>query len=85
MADAAWIATIDENEASGEVAAAYAQAADASTGRVAHILKVHSLSPRSLSAHRTLFRTLMFGRSPLKRYQREMIGTVVSALNDCHY
>lgn len=85
MADAAWIATIDEKEASGEVAAAYAQAADGSTGRVAHILKVHSLSPRSLSAHRTLYRTLMFGRSPLKRYQREMIATVVSALNDCLY
>lgn len=85
MPEAAWIATVDEKEARGEVAAAYEQAADQSTGRVAHILKVHSLNPRSLLAHRTLFRTLMFGRSPLERYQREMIGTVVSALNNCHY
>jgi alkylhydroperoxidase family enzyme len=83
--EAAWIGTVDEAEASGEVAAAYAQAVDRATGRVAHIFKVHSLNPRSLIAHRTLFRTLMFGSSPLERYQREMIGTVVSALNGCHY
>jgi alkylhydroperoxidase family enzyme len=85
MSEAAWIDTVDEGQASGEVAEAYLQAADRATGRVAHILKVHSLNPRSLLAHRTLYRTLMFGRSPLERYQREMIGTVVSALNGCHY
>jgi alkylhydroperoxidase family enzyme len=85
MPDAAWIDTVDEKQAEGEVAEAYLQAADRATGRVAHILKVHSLNPRSLLAHRTLYRTLMFGRSPLERYQREMIGTVVSALNGCRY
>lgn len=85
MSQAAWIETIDERQAGGEVAEAYLQAADRATGRVAHIIKVHSLNPRSLLAHRTLYRTLMFGRSPLERYQREMIGTVVSALNGCHY
>jgi len=35
--------------------------------------------------HRALYRTLMFGHSPLRRYQREMIGMAVSALNGCHY
>ena len=85
MPEAAWIKTVDEGEAGGEVADAYGQAADRATGRVAHILKVHSLNPRSLIAHRSLYRTIMFGSSPLKRYQREMIGTVVSALNGCHY
>jgi alkylhydroperoxidase family enzyme len=85
MPEAAWITTVDEQDASGDVAAAYEQAADRATGRVAHVFKVHSLNPRSLSAHRTLYRTLMFGRSPLERYQREMIGTVVSAINGCHY
>ena len=85
MAEAAWIRTIDEQEAEGQVAAAYAQAANKATGRVAHILKVSSLNPRALLAHRTLYRTLMFGSSPLARYQREMIGTVVSAINECHY
>jgi alkylhydroperoxidase family enzyme len=83
--EAAWITTVDELEASEETADAYAKAADRATGRVAHILKVHSLNPRSLLAHRTLHRTLMFGSSPLQRYQREMIATVVSSLNGCHY
>jgi len=73
--ETAWITTVDEQEASGEVAEAYLQAADRATGRVAHILKVHSLNPRSLLAHRSLYRTL----------KREMIGTVVSAINACHY
>ena len=81
MPESAWITTVDEQEAQGEVAAAYAQAASAETGQVASILKVHGLNPRSLLAHRTLYRTLMFGRSPLQRYQREMIAVVVSAGN----
>ena len=85
MNEPAWIATIDEAVADDALAAAYAQSATKSTGRVAHILKVHSLNPQSLLDHRALYCTLMFGPSPLKRYQREMIGTLVSALNGCHY
>ena len=45
----------------------------------------HSLNPKSMLDHRALYDTLMFGPSPLRRYQREMIGVVVSALNECHY
>ncbi len=85
MPEAAWISTVDEEMATGEVAAAYDQAASRETGRVSNILKVHSLNPRSLIAHRSLHRTLMFGRSPLQRYQRELIAVVVSALNGCLY
>ena len=85
MAEAAWIPTIDEEEADGELARAYDECADRRTGRAANIMKVHSLSPRSMVAHRRLYRTLMFGPSPLKRYQREMIGVVISALNGCEY
>jgi alkylhydroperoxidase family enzyme len=85
MAEAAWITTIDEGDASDDVAKAYAECADSSIGRVAHIMKVHSLSPRSMLAHRALYRTLMFGPSPLRRSQREMVGVVVAALNQCVY
>jgi hypothetical protein len=85
MAEAAWIMTIDEEDASDDLARAYAECADSTTGRAANIMKVHSLSPRSMLAHRALYRTLMFGPSPLKRYQREMIGVVVAALNQCVY
>jgi hypothetical protein len=76
---------IDEEEATGELAEAYEVSASKNTGRVAHIYKIHSLNPRSLLDHRALYRTLLFGPSPLKRYQREMIGTLVSSLYDCHY
>jgi alkylhydroperoxidase family enzyme len=85
MVDVAWIATVDEADARDDLAAAYAKCADSKTGRAAHIWKIHSLNPRSMLAHRALYRTLMFGPSPLKRYQRELISTLVSALNDCHY
>jgi len=85
MTEAAWIETIDEENAEGELARAYAECADSTTGRAANIMKVHSLSPRSMLDHRALYRTLMFGPSPLKRYQREMIGVVAASLNQCMY
>lgn len=81
----AWIDTIDEEDAAGALARAYARCADPTTGRAANIMKVHSLNPQSMLDHRALYRTLMFGPSPLKRYQREMIGVVVAALNQCVY
>jgi alkylhydroperoxidase family enzyme len=85
MTRAAWIETVDEEEACGELVEAYEECASRDTGRAAHIYKVHSLNPRSMLAHHVLYRTLIFGRSPLKRYQRELIGTLVSAINGCHY
>ena len=85
MKAAAWVTMIDESDADDELVEAYEACADPATGRAAHIMKVHSLSPRSMVAHRALYRTLMFGPSPLRRYQREMIGVVVSALNGCGY
>jgi alkylhydroperoxidase family enzyme len=81
----AWIATVDEAEAEGDVAEAYTHCADATRHLVPHIWKVHSLNPRSLLDHYRFYRTLLYGQSPLKREQREMIGVVVSAINGCHY
>jgi len=54
-------------------------------GNVDHIMKIHSLNPQSMLDHENLYRTLMYGKGPLKRPQREMIGVVVSALNHCVY
>jgi len=78
-----WIKMIDEADADGELAEIYAQ--EKIDWSVDNLLKIHSLNPPSLKAHRTLFRTLMYGKSGLTRTQREMIGVVVSALNQCHY
>jgi alkylhydroperoxidase family enzyme len=81
----AWIKTIHESEASGEVKRAYQRAGDANTDNVDHIMKIHSLNPKSLIDHLHLYKTLMHGESPLSKVQREMIGVVVSAINRCEY
>jgi len=78
-----WIRCIGPDEADAELAAAY-QAV--SRGRpLDHILEIHTLHPQSLLDHYTLYRTSMFGRSPLSRAERESIAVVVSAANDCFY
>lgn len=78
------IRTIPESEASGPLGALYERIAGPG-GQVANILKLQSLSPPSLEAHYGLYRTLMFGRSPLSRARRELMAVVVSQINRCHY
>lgn len=51
----------------------------------ANILASHSLNPDALRAHQRLYRTIMYGESPLSRAEREAIAVAVSATNDCHY
>lgn len=80
----AWIRVIDETEAEGELAEQYRDLS-APGGGVDHILTIHSLHPASLDAHVHLYRTLMYGKGPLSRVQREMIAVVASAVNECHY
>jgi uncharacterized peroxidase-related enzyme len=80
----AWIRVIDQLEASGKLAKAYAKVA-AVRGRVANIIKVHSVHPEAMTAHLALYRELMFGRSELTRRERELIAVAVSVVNHCHY
>lgn len=80
-----WIDWIDETEAEGLLADSYQRLTDRRTGKLDHILKIHSLNPPSLDTHYAYYRTVMFGRSGLSRAQREMIAVVVSASNQCHY
>lgn len=74
---------VDEGDAEGRLAEIYRQLAG--SGKVDHILKIHSLNPRSLSGHYEYYKWIMRGRSPLSRAQREMIAVVVSTINQCHY
>lgn len=78
------IKTIDEKAASGLLKEVY-QSIAGKSGGVAHILKSQSLHPSALKNHYGLYRTLMFGPSPLSRAEREMVAVVVSATNGCHY
>lgn len=80
----AWIHTIDEDDASGELEELYEELA-APWGGIDHILKIHSLNPPSLRGHYLLYRSLMFGSSELSRAQRESIAVVVSGANECFY
>lgn len=55
------------------------------SGNVDHILGIHALNPPSLAAHMKLYRTVMFGPSPLSRVQREMLALVTATAIGCHY
>lgn len=54
-------------------------------GKLAEIHKIQSLNPESIMYHMNLYMHLMFGKSPLKRWQREMMAVVVSVTNQCEY
>lgn len=53
--------------------------------QVANILASHSLNADAVDAHVRLYRTIMFGDSPLSRVEREAIAVAVSAANECFY
>ena len=80
----AWIETIHEDAASGELAEIYDKIAGA-RGRLSNIMRVQSLRPEAMTAHLDLYMALMFGKSGLRRAERELIATVVSVANDCEY
>ena len=80
----AWIDTINEGDADGSLKDQYAKLKD-SRGGVDNILKIHSLNPESLDAHVRLYKTIMYGKSPISRVDREMIAVLVSSINQCHY
>lgn len=75
------IEVIDYEQAEGKMKELY----DRFNGRMANILRVQSLNPKSLEAHLDYYRVIMFGKSPLPRRLREMIATVVSTTNECFY
>ncbi|MBY6035804.1 carboxymuconolactone decarboxylase family protein [Fictibacillus nanhaiensis] len=77
----AYIKMIEPAEAEGLMKDLY----DKFNNKMANILKVHSLNPKSLEAHLNYYKVIMFGKSPLSRKTRESIATVVSSANECHY
>lgn len=81
----AWIETIPEGSVTGELSAAYDAEADPATGKLDHILKVHSLLPATLADHARLYHTILHGPGELLPYEREMVGLVVSNTNGCRY
>lgn len=80
----AWLKTIAHDEAQGLLGKIYGAAIERA-GRVYGIVRAMSLTPRTLETSMALYASVMFGRSELSRAQREMLATVVSRANDCHY
>ena len=80
----AYIRLIDESEADGLLAEEY-DAAVERAGKVFNILKAMSLRPGVLRASMELYNEIMFGESGLSRRERELLATVTSAEQSCHY
>jgi alkylhydroperoxidase family enzyme len=75
---------IDEADADGLLKEEY-DAAVERAGKVFNILKAMSLRPAVLRASMALYREIMFGESGLSRRERELLATVASAAQSCHY
>jgi len=80
----AYIKIIEPEEATGELRDIYDHLIK-SRGKLAEVHKIQSLNPGSIMNHMNLYMTIMYGQSPLKRSQREMIAVVVSVANQCRY
>lgn len=80
----AWIRMIRETEATDNLKTYYDKYGSRRDG-VDNILRIHSLNPDSLKYHYDMYKHLMAGPSGLSLAQREMIGTVASKINGCHY
>ena len=79
-----YIRLIDEDEADGLLKEEY-DAAVERAGKVFKILKAMSLNPRVLRASMNLYKEIMFGESGLSRRERELLATVTSSAQNCHY
>ena len=80
----AYVRLIDEGDAEGLLAEQY-DAAVERAGKVFNIVKAMSLRPGVLHASMALYREIMFGESGLSRKERELLATVASAEQNCHY
>lgn len=80
----AWIKMVPEDEAEGYLAELYERYQEPEGG-VDHVLKIHSLRPRSMEVHYEFYKLVMASTRELRKVKREMIAVVVSAINQCHY
>ena len=80
----AFIKTIHENDATGDLADLYKRVGNPD-GTVDNVMKVHSLNPDTLLTHFEMYTAAMHRRSPLSHAEREMVAVAVSRLNGCDY
>jgi len=81
-----WIETIPDHEwTNGELGELHPQVVDRANGRVDNIMSIHSLNPKGMAAHASLYGSAMSGTKSLRKVERELVALVVSQVNDCHY
>lgn len=78
------IKVIPHEESNGELREIYDHLVK-TRGKLAAVHQIQSLNPPTIMQHMDLYMGIMFGASPLKRYQREMMAVVVSKANECDY
>lgn len=78
------IRLIEPDDAEGLLEDEY-DAAIERAGKVFNIVKAMSLNPEVLRASMQMYRAIMFGPSGLTRAERELLATVTSQINECHY
>ena len=92
----AWIKTIPPSEADEKLRriletqkvlypSEYSEPASAAGSQADSIVATHTLIPEALHHAFSTFGVLMSPELPLTRRQHEMITTVVSVANRCHY
>jgi uncharacterized peroxidase-related enzyme len=80
-----WIETIEPKDASGELAEIYTSLRR-SHGGVDEVMKVHSLRPVTMSAHLSLYHSVLHNpENKVPRWLLEAIGVLVSSINSCQY
>ena len=80
----AWISEIPPEQSTGLLRKELDDAVKRA-GRVWNIVQVMSVNPPVLQASIGLYGAIMFGRSALTRFQRELLATIVSAELECRY
>jgi uncharacterized peroxidase-related enzyme len=78
------IRLIEPDDASGPLKEEY-DAAIGRAGKVFNIVKAMSLRPGVLKRSMEMYKAVMFGPSGLTRAERELLATVTSSYNECHY
>ena len=80
-----FIREIEPDAAEGALKEVYERIMTSRNGRLPPVMKVLGLKPELLDRLEQLNSTISFGGSSLGRRREEMIATLVSALNECHY
>ena len=80
-----YIKQIEPADAEGELKELYAEIMETRGGRVSPVMKSFSLNPAVMRRIKDLNSVITFGGSTLGRRREEMIATLISKLNSCHY